>query len=391
MVEEYNHDDNVKLLRTIAISVVVLIIILLMFLNPIQAYFKELDFDKDVRMLVEGIGTQEYHIEVLEDKVVFNIAMSSSFEDKEYNEKKDIILKNTNDLEALYNDHRNQMGDYNVELPYIVETKFKVLDKTYEKDGDTTIERDGIDYRIEDSIKEIIIGKLNVSELANKEEIIEILNKNNYSEESSNQINSIVNSSEMVNEIIYQTANLYKESDYKKSLEYFNRILEYKDVNNIVEEINQSHMYDGTWLGNGELWWFDNNTAYQDLPEYYNYNYLKYNIHYQDGKMYIYEVNKNNSKYVMEYKDSLLVVTEVGGDYTFSLKKMNTAKTKPDDEQIKKEPYIGMKEEDVEKSTWGEPEDINKTTTAYGTREQWCYSGYRYIYIENGVITSIRE
>lgn len=56
-----------------------------------------------------------------------------------------------------------------------------------------------------------------------------------------------------------------------------------------------------------------------------------------------------------------------------------------------KEPYVGMTVAEVLASTWGEPEDINKTTYAWGVKEQWCYSGYRYIYLEDGIVTSISE
>ena len=55
------------------------------------------------------------------------------------------------------------------------------------------------------------------------------------------------------------------------------------------------------------------------------------------------------------------------------------------------EPRIGMTAEEVLKSTWGEPEHINKTTYSWGVKEQWCYSAYRYIYLENGIVTSISE
>ncbi len=54
-------------------------------------------------------------------------------------------------------------------------------------------------------------------------------------------------------------------------------------------------------------------------------------------------------------------------------------------------PKIGMTAEEVKKSTWGEPKKINKTTTAYGVSEQWVYYGDKYIYLENGVVTSIQE
>lgn len=57
----------------------------------------------------------------------------------------------------------------------------------------------------------------------------------------------------------------------------------------------------------------------------------------------------------------------------------------------KYEPQIGMTAEEVRQSTWGEPSDINKTTYAWGIKEQWCYSGYRYIYFEDGIVTAIQE
>ena len=52
---------------------------------------------------------------------------------------------------------------------------------------------------------------------------------------------------------------------------------------------------------------------------------------------------------------------------------------------------IGMSQQDVLDSIWGQPEDINKTTTKYGVSEQWVYSGYRYIYFDNGIVTAIQE
>lgn len=58
-------------------------------------------------------------------------------------------------------------------------------------------------------------------------------------------------------------------------------------------------------------------------------------------------------------------------------------------------PKIGMTANEVLASSWGNPDDINRTTTAYGVREQWCYtSGYGkqgYIYFEDGIVTTIQE
>ena len=53
---------------------------------------------------------------------------------------------------------------------------------------------------------------------------------------------------------------------------------------------------------------------------------------------------------------------------------------------------IGMTTEQVLKETsWGKPRSINRTTTAYGTREQWVYSNSNYLYFTNEVLTSIQN
>lgn len=64
---------------------------------------------------------------------------------------------------------------------------------------------------------------------------------------------------------------------------------------------------------------------------------------------------------------------------------------RPGKEYVKTKPSIGMTHEEVLESTWGEPYDINKTTYEWGTTEQWCYYGSKYIYFENGKVTTIQE
>lgn len=55
------------------------------------------------------------------------------------------------------------------------------------------------------------------------------------------------------------------------------------------------------------------------------------------------------------------------------------------------DPSIGMTADQVRNSTWGSPKEINKSTYSWGTKEQWVYSDYRYIYLENGIVTSIHD
>ena len=57
-------------------------------------------------------------------------------------------------------------------------------------------------------------------------------------------------------------------------------------------------------------------------------------------------------------------------------------------------PAIGMTADEVLASTWGEPSDINRTTTQYGVSEQWVYksgSEMKYIYLDDGIVTAIQE
>ncbi|MCY7919955.1 hypothetical protein [Bacillus vallismortis] len=53
---------------------------------------------------------------------------------------------------------------------------------------------------------------------------------------------------------------------------------------------------------------------------------------------------------------------------------------------------IGMTKQDVlNLNKWGKPKDVNKTTTSYGTSEQWVYSTSRYLYFENGELRAIQN
>jgi hypothetical protein len=57
----------------------------------------------------------------------------------------------------------------------------------------------------------------------------------------------------------------------------------------------------------------------------------------------------------------------------------------------KSDPQIGMTEQEVIYSKWGLPKHVNKTTSAYGLSEQWVYDNYKYIYLENGIVTAIQD
>lgn len=54
-------------------------------------------------------------------------------------------------------------------------------------------------------------------------------------------------------------------------------------------------------------------------------------------------------------------------------------------------PQIGMTSNEVLNTYWGKPDKVNRTTTAYGTSEQWVYGISKYVYLENGKVTAIQD
>lgn len=51
---------------------------------------------------------------------------------------------------------------------------------------------------------------------------------------------------------------------------------------------------------------------------------------------------------------------------------------------------IGMTSKQVLASCWGKPQRVNRTITAGMDHEQWVYPGYNYVYVRNGIVTSIQ-
>lgn len=54
-------------------------------------------------------------------------------------------------------------------------------------------------------------------------------------------------------------------------------------------------------------------------------------------------------------------------------------------------PKIHMTDHEVLDSTWGKPVEVKRTTTEYGVREQWIYSNGKYLYFEEGSLTTMQE
>lgn len=52
--------------------------------------------------------------------------------------------------------------------------------------------------------------------------------------------------------------------------------------------------------------------------------------------------------------------------------------------------WVGMSKDEAIES-WGKPKDINTTITENMKREQWVYGERQYLYLENGIVTTIQN
>ena len=54
------------------------------------------------------------------------------------------------------------------------------------------------------------------------------------------------------------------------------------------------------------------------------------------------------------------------------------------------DPRIGMTAKQVEATCWGKPDHVNRTETAGVISDQYVYGDSRYVYLQNGIVTSIQ-
>lgn len=116
-----------------------------------------------------------------------------------------------------------------------------------------------------------------------------------------------------------------------------------------------------------------------------NYAHAKLNVKNGEEKWAIKRLENIKWDYSGEFADEInaFKLTLKPRDYWYA--------THTDRVYTPSEPKIGSSKDAVRNSTWGEPKDINTTTTINGTSEQWVYGGGRYIYIDNGVVTVIQD
>ncbi len=392
-------ENKKKIILSIALVIIVLMGLLV---RPIQILIAKNNISKEVKNdILKNLEYENYKIEGKYYNVL-NIQMKDEFENYDYSRKKNIAINLSEMFKNEYEKYDNILinknsKDYNNDIVKN-ETDAKVLlnsaGNTYMYTSYRTFKKNDKEYTEEGSLEEVIIQQLNDCE--NKEELIKMINATRYSKETLKKIIDIQDIKEKCNEIIYRTAIIHS-FDYKEEIELLEKIPEYKDSKELINSIKTAHELDGEWYGGGYRWIINGKHCYNIYSNYsYKYTYDHYYCKYENNILYIFNNepqmdNLENAVFKLEQDNGKLVYSPYSLSQTKIILSKESNNTKPKDKVKILEPSIGMTKTEVENSTWGRPNKINKTTTTYGISEQWCYSNYRYIYFKDGIVTSIQE
>ena len=186
---------------------------------------------------------------------------------------------------------------------------------------------------------------------------------------------------------------LYRKGEYEKALTYFEKA-NVEKIEKYIENIKVALKIQGNWCNKpnniititkneinviGTFEGIDDNNYIIKSIE-------KENINNETS----YHITLKNNISLYYHNDTLKLIPN-GGILSGNLYQLCRVEDFIYEENPEYEPTIGMTKDEVENSKWGKPRDINKTTYSWGTHEQWCYYGNKYIYFKNGVVTAIQE
>ena len=219
--------------------------------------------------------------------------------------------------------------------------------------------------------------------------------------------NNIEDSAKILKEAYYKHGmSLYEAGDFTTAVENLKKS-ENPDAKKYIEEGNFLNNLQGVWyieMGDVRYDTFHSGVYYMNFNgwkctekrTYYFSDYLDnestYDYTVKDERIMI---EKNNGTDTLYFDNNNLIWISSSTDFFGEevVEERILAKSKSVGySEGKKHPAIGMTAEEVRNSTWGSPDDINRTVAAYGTTEQWVYGKYttrKYIYFKNGIVTSI--
>lgn len=192
-------------------------------------------------------------------------------------------------------------------------------------------------------------------------------------------------SKEKLTQALYNDAVArYKSGDFSDAEKEFSKTSEvYADSKTYLSNLNILLKFQGTWE--------ENETKFQKILS----GWKVYDVCYPNSnktQVYDFDYTLDDNKLTILSDDIVMLNGDqlIEKDYlrTKTYTKISSNKYIPESSP---KPSIGMTAEEVRNSQWGEPEKINKTTTASTIHEQWVYSNNRYIYLDNGIVTAIQN
>lgn len=331
-----------------------------------------------------------------ENNNIINITIDPAFNNCDYNTQRDTILNLTTDINELYDEYNSsQLFKKDVDSNVVIMAGEDSYHCEFQDDDDFIVFKNDKNYKKIDNLHERITVKISAdnkySKYIYKISDIKVL-------ESLLEINDL---DECKKEILYSIANIYIKNNDPFAKDILISLKNYKDSKELLSKWNFNHEFDGTWYGsNGSIGSFRRVHEWIITGEYcYNIysnastknGVNKYHLVRDKNNLYIFnskEDTKDFSKAVFIFKYEADTLTYDYKYDTFSVKKISNDIQLPETSYVP-EPSIGMTATEVTTSTWGKPKKINKSTYSWGTREQWVYGDGRYIYLEDGIVTSI--
>lgn len=314
-----------------------------------------------------------------------------------------------------------ELEDYNNSTELVVESKYLytkqlIESKDYEKAREVI---DGLHYPYKDSNNvRIEIDYLRGKKYLKSKEYLKAINFFDSSRgyKDSKQLST-------KSRYLYGK-ELVDQKNYAEAISYFEDIKGYEDTNSILAEARYLEgivQYNNGNFDDAEALFLANKEGYKDSKTFlrdmrvFNQFYGTWEDEYGFSQLIfsgknvtkVFSPNTHNTK---TYTDEIMfeydyTVKDSSGtsytltknylyeeaDYNREAFEYSKVSDETDIPEEKPSPQIGMSADEVRSSNWGSPRDINKTITAYGVSEQWVYYGYKYIYLDDGVVTSIQE
>jgi hypothetical protein len=128
----------------------------------------------------------------------------------------------------------------------------------------------------------------------------------------------------------------------------------------------------------------------KEVQERFNYNPEKAAVYSAEQNAALQQPRKQQQEAEAGQKEAIVRDQKEAGQKQAIVRDQNERAAKVEAAIANGEIFIGMTGEECVRA-WGRPEKVNATETARGHHSQWAYPGGRYVYFENGIITTIQH